>query len=679
MFKQRIAFIVILFLGACQSSICAEYPWFKVHGFEGWIEYASQSGADRRINVLPRLYGPSFVGEFGGADVDMSNLLTVKPDGEMILKFLVMGNLGKLPQSFRSDLHQHLTGTGFNRAGFTVSSLNSYQIVMPKIINLKAALIVNGEVKQLVDVPNTYIGAEYIGEFRIRPEEEIYGNIQNADFKIQLDYEFPYQLFSSASINFSQQILTKIKVEVFRQVIRQVRTSGTKFLWMDFRSTYVRTIEKERIATSASAQYHTKLDIVLRDPEENIVKFIDELIGKKEITKDKLIEQHEKLIATANQNNNPVLGKLAKEYMEAVRADDHTGQVNALEAISKLSEGDVLGFMAAGMSFSESSSGGTYTYVSTLNSTISTSSTETYSQHVIKTVKYSFQTTVDNFPMLAHVIRSAQSQQMIALFGSVQPTPAIVDQVLVTNVLSNNLPNVRYCLHHGAIPNQVVNDDQEPLLMYCLKKGYYSLASLLLNSGANPNLKNRHGESASDMIETISNSELRALITSKLRITGRVGFSIAISPTAPDFNLQSPVINVRTSELPGTISKVNGTKTWAIEAIELYPGYYYVELKVTLSIDLPRDHPTLSQAEIGRYYNAGYMIYRNGNSYRLERQMSLFDKIKVLKNGANQYRYTLTLGPDFQVTEVSGKHLDNYSPTLLPMNAGPGFNFEVRD
>ena len=670
-YRTTLSIIALLgaFFGKAQA---AEYPWFKVHGFEGWIEYAPASTTDRRINVLPRLYGPSFTGEFGGANVNTSNLLVVKPDGEILLKFLVMGNTAKLPATFKDDVYNSLQAGGFIRNGFTLNSIRQYQLMIPKINNLKAVLIVNGEVKQSVQIPpNTYVDGEYTGEFRISPDDDIYGNIQNADFKIQLEYEFPYQTFSGATLNLSQTALTNIKVDVFKQVIRQVRTSGTKILWMDFRSTYVRTIEKERINTSASSKYDTKLEVVLRDPDETTLKFLDDIMGKQELSKEKLIAQHEKLITQANQHNNPTLGKLSKEYIDAVRADDHTAQINILDALSSLAKDDILGFLSSGISFAESSASGSYTYIASIQSTYTTTANDFYSQHVIKTSRYTYQTALDNFPMLANVLQGAREQQMNALFGTANPTPFIVDNTLVKMVTGNNLQNARYCLLLGASPNQVTGPDMEPLLNYALKKRYYSLAKLLVKNGANPNLKNRHGEDGQYLLENVEDKALAEAIRAAIPLSGKVGLAFSLRPLGPEFKMDMANINFRVQAMQTSL-KPSANDTWTTDPVTLFPGDYNIEISLFTYFLLPKNSPELNDPyQVQRYTNAGYLLSDNGAKVRFSKVITIYDRIKVLKNGSNTYQYSLYTDPSsLAVTEANNRHINNYDAGNTYTGAG---------
>lgn len=642
----------------------AEYPWFKIHGFEGWIEYAAGATGDRRINVLPRLYGPSFTGEFGGANVNTSDLLVVKPDGQILLKFLVMGNTAKLPATFKDDAYNNLQTGGFVRNGFTVNTIRQYQLVIPKINNLKALLVVNGEVKQSVQIPpNTYVDGEYKGEFRINPDDDIYGNIQNADFKIQLEYEFPYQTFSGASLNLSQTAMTNIKVDVFKQVIREVRRSGAKILWMDFRSTYVRTIEKERINTSASSKYNTNLDVILRDPDESTLKFLDDIMGKQEISKEKLIAQHEKLITQANQHNNPTLGKLSKEYIDAVRADDHTAQINILDALSSLAKDDILGFLSSGISFSESSASGSYTYIASIQSNYTTTANEFYSQHVIKTSRYTYQTILDNFPMLSNVLQAARQQQMNALFGTIHPTPFIVDNTLVKTVTENNLQNARYCLLLGASPNQLTGPDMEPLLNYALKKRYYSLAKLLVKNGANPNLKNRHGEDGQYLLENVDDKALADAIRAAIPLSGKVGFAFTLRPPGPEFRIDMANINFRVQVMQASL-RSPGNDNWSIDPVALFPGDYNIEISLFTYFLLPKNSQELNDPyQVQRYTNAGYLLSDYGTKVRFSKVITIYDRIRVLKNGSNTYQYSLFTDPSsLAVTEANNRHINNYSP-----------------
>jgi len=653
-------FLAVLVLIAALNTPClaAEFPWFNVQGFEGWVEYTTNTSAERRINVLPKLYGPAGTGEFGGGNVDVSKLISIKTNGDIVIKYLILSSPSKLPVNFKAQVARSIIQTGFNPQGFNQQALNDYQIVIPKVTNIVAKLIVDGVVVREESLGNSFTSSEYTGEFRFKQDDDNYSNIYNGDFVIKLDFQFPYETFSSLSLKLNQSALTNIKVDVFRQVIRKAKSSGSRMWFIDTRKETIKTIEKERISTSATSNFTSNIDIVLRDPDETLLKQLDALLGYQKISKDELMTRHAQLQIAAAAASNPKLGELSANYIQALKNNDEPGQIDILASLAALEKGDILSFFASGVSFSEKSNSTSYTYNAVIQTDISTTSSEFYTTSIIKTINYNYHTQITEFPFLKMAIQNAENGKLIEVFGSPIPSPQQINAVLLNSVQTNNLVNLKLALLKGGDPNTRELLDYNTLLNIAVAANRTKIAQELLNSGANPNLKNRHGENAVILSGNNSNTELRTLIDSYKNKVGTTRLKIKLDL---NFAISNISINLN-GNVSGHIPVYNSSESsWNTDDIKEFPSSYNMNALVTIwtRIKPEQNNQTLHN----NFLMAGFNAVFSPAGYTYSKQVPIYDRIKIINNGSNSYDYQLIFNPNnLSVTEATGKNVDVFSP-----------------
>ncbi|MWB92927.1 hypothetical protein GON26_00980 [Flavobacterium sp. GA093] len=672
--KELHLFYLILFFTLSQSYSCraAEFPWFNIKGFEGWVEYTTNISAERRINVLPKLFGPSGIGEFGGANVDMSKLISIKSNGDLVIKYLVLSSPSKLPANFKEDVARSIIQSGFNPTGFNANSLHDYQIVIPKITNIVATLIVDGVAVRTASLGNTFTSSEFIGEFRFNQDDDNYAAIYNGDFKIVLEYKFPYQNFSSLSLKLSQSSLTNIKVDVFREVIRKAKSSGSKMWFIDTRKQTIKTIEKERISTTASSTFSSNVDIVLRDPDETILAQLESLLGYQQISKAELLNRHQQLQTIALASGNLKLGELSEKYIKALNSNDEPGQIDILASLAALQKGDILSFFASGVSVMQNSSSTNYTYTASVETSINTESSDFYTTTVIKTIDYNYHVEITDFPYLKFAIQNAENTKIVEVFGS--PTPSIlqINDALLNSVETNNLINLKYSILKGGDPNFREPVDYNPLLNIAILRNRAKLVSELLISGANPNLDNRHGENAILLAENSANLEIKTLVSNYKNRSGVTNLKINLDNR---FSISDISLNLN-GRVVGYKPKYDPEKfTWSIENIKEYPALYNMNAIITIwTIVKPEQN---NQIQHNKFISAGFISNYSNSGYTYTKQLTLFDRIKIINGGSNTYNYQFYFDPiNFSMTEINGKSADAYKPVQNPPLSDVMFNFE---
>jgi hypothetical protein len=670
--KRTILYLLLtILISFNNSSFAAEFPWFNVQGFEGWVEYTTNVSADRRINVLPKLYGPSGTGEFGGASVDVSKLISVRTNGDIVLKYLILSAPSKLPFNFRQEVSRSIMQNGFRPTGFNENGLNEYQIVFPKITNIVAKIIVDGEVIREESFGSTFVSAEHTGEFLFRQNDNNYSAIYNGDFKITLDFQFPYETFSSMSLKINQATLTNIKVDVFRQVIRKAKSSGSKMWFIDTRKETIKTIEKERISTSANSSFSSNIDIILRDPDEIILKQMESFLGYQKISKDDLLLRHKELQTAAVLNGNPKLGELSANYIKALNNNDESAQIDILASLAALEKGDILTFFASGVSFKESSSSTSYTYTASIETEITMEQSEFYTTSVIKTLNYNYHAQITEFPYLLMAIQNAEDKRVVEVFGSPMPSKEQVNAALLNAVQTNNLANLKLALLKGGDPNLREHADYNTLLNICIQSNRNLLVAELLNKGANPNLKNRHGESAFTLIENSNSQEIRSLVLSYKDRSGTTNFKITLSP---NFAISNVSLNLN-GNVTGYVPKYSETGVWTIDGVKEYPSTYDMNAIVTIWTKVS---PEMNNQFIhNNFLLAGFTAVYSQSGYTYTKQVPLYDRVKIINNGSNTYNYDLIFNPtNYSITEATGKN-NNFTTSIQQSSLdGMMYNFE---
>lgn len=670
--QTKLSLTLIIFLnvliGTCQA---AEFPWFNVQGFEGWVEYTANTTADRRINVLPRLYGPSGVGEFGGASIDASKLVSVKSNGDIIIKYLVLSSPSKLPTDFRTNVARSIIQLGFRPAGFDQNGLQNYQIVIPKITNITVKLIIDGEVVKQEALGNTFTSAEHTGEFLFKQDDINYSNIHNGDFKITLDYEFPYETFSGLSLKMDQTALSNVKVEAFREVIRKVKSSGSKMWFIDTRKQTIKTIERERISTASTSNYTNNVDIVLRDPDETLLKKLDELLGYVKLSRTDFLTRHAQLQATALATANPKLGELSANYIKAIENNDEPAQIDILSSLAALKKGDILSFFASGFSFKESSNSTSYSYSAVLETSVSGTQSDFYTISIIKTLKYNYHITLSDFPFLKMAIQNSESNRITDVFGSPMPNIQQINAVVLNSVQTNNLANLKVALLKGGDPNVRENLNFNPVLNIAVSAKRTAIISELVKNGANPNLANRHGETAVSLSNDGDDINIKAIIRSWADRLGQTKLNFKLDS---NFSISNVAVNLNGNVKNFTPEYVSSTALWTTNNFQEFPALYNMNVIVTI---LAKVKPEINNPLLhNTFINAGFIPAYSYSGYSYSKQVPIYDRIKIINNGSNSYTYNFIVDTNFMITETSGKTNDIFTPVQTNNLDGVMFNFQ---
>lgn len=633
--RINLSLLFVLFISLFCSASAAEFGWFNVSGFEGWAEKETANPTDnKKIYVLPRLFGPTSFGQFGVNGPDTTKLLSISPDGSVVVKYHLSSNLKILPATFKEDVYKVISGSNP-----TTTALANYSVEFVRPRNLSFHLVANGKEIQIKQLNNSLSESDYKNEFSaVAFDDESYSYIKNGNFKIEAKYSFPYQQFSSVTLNLSETSITNIQVETFKQVIQSSSSSGGSLFLFNWRNTYVRNIERERTSSNSSSSYSSNLSIVLRDPDETILKILDEFMGSAKLTKEKFLENHRLLSEKAFAQNNPKLGDISKRYIEAVQNNDEAAQIDVLKAAAALAKGDVLSFMAAGIRFSDNSVYGNSTYLGIFNATISSENRQNYSAILIKTLDASFYQSIEDFGFIGQLIYQLEERQNFELFGTALPTPQMLNGSLLGYVKNNNLVNAVICLKKGADVNfsDFLGDTS---LIIATRNQNQKVVELLLKNGADPNLKNRDGENSLIVAENDNNASISSLLNQYKDRKGKISLKIK-KPAQVEFEQIAATLN--TKKIDFVFEKNPTGEFITSNSVSLFPSKY--NLLVSGQIKVFIQNSNNSQQSHFSMLQKGFTFQQYLNGLVYSKKLELFLPIKSINNVTNQYELEIVCG-----------------------------------
>lgn len=638
---MKIIYTLFTILFLCSFTYSAEFVWFNVNGFEGWAENSSETNTNKKkIFVMPRLYGPD-VQEFGMNTPDTTKLLVLKSDGSIVVKYQLRRDLNVLPSDFKRDVYKQIHNIENLTPAINNKIANEYEVQFATPKNLQFSLLVGGKILQTIktsSVTPAIVGAVYTNEFDgIAFDHENYSDIKNGQFKIEVKYLFPYAQFSSIDLNFVQSSHTKILVETFKQVIQQSSTSGGSFFIFDFRKTYVRNIEKERVSSNSSARYRSNLSITIREPDETILKILDEFMGATKLSKEKFIENHRYLTERAFAQNNPTLGNLSKSYVAAVERNDTAGQIDVLKAAAALAQGDVLSFIAAGVRFSDNSSSNNSTYIGGFRATIDSQSTENLSALIIRTADYEFTQLLDRFPSFEYLISQAESQLNFEVFRTVSPFPAQIDSKFLESVRTNNINTATFCLKKGASSNPDTYGGDTPLLLATRNRNL-KMVEMLLRVGSDPNLKNRDGEDPMIVAQNDNLTSILALLNQYKDKKGKISLLIK-KPAGVTFDNISVSLNNRKSDY---IFEPNSGNDLRSNVVPLFATNYLMTISGRVSFSIPREqmNSQIHNAILQNGFTNSPAPW-NAISFTYYKTITIYGSLKSVNGVTNEYSYEI--------------------------------------
>lgn len=635
-----------LFLGCLSllspmKTFAAEFPWFKVlDSYQGYVEFEEGSQTTRNIYVLPVLGLPGTAyyhnSPWGFSAPTANTGIEIGENGDLFLNFKIHTNNDHLPSSFKQDVINYIAGTGFNFSKYATVAHGNYLVTFIKPQQTKVKLFLDNEEFQTLTLSGI-LDANYNGKFRI-PADKL-NLIRLGKFDVKIEYDFPYQNFSSLAINIKEELLTKIKIDVFRELIQSSSSSsGGFFIWKWKQQTH-RVVEKNRVNFDASNSNRTDISIVYRDATPEMLERINTVLGFYSTTKADLVKAHNEAYTKAMTSNNLALGDLHKRYIDAVQADDIGKSIDVLRAAAALSDGNLFTFLASGVAFSENSSSSYSSFHGIKRVNISTTSQIAYNEIMINTVNARLHSSGFKPANMAQAINDAYKQKNVSIFNIQSYQPLYTSNwvpAYLQAVINNDLPTIKYLTTYFtpvAQVNALNGNNQNTALHIAAQNGNIDIVKQLVEFGVNPKLKNRYEETPKDIALSKGFNSIAAYLQSK------------------ESNLGTARVRF---ELP---------QGFILESVH----YYGLELPYMQGLDLRDKVKVFYTNNIsfdyypGMYQVSFFVNYRNPDGANQSSQITNIFKIKA--NSTINYTENLIFRPDIQsltnnVTVYPGSMVD---------------------
>lgn len=516
----------------------AEFPWFKVRdSYQGFVEFIEGNQTTRNIYILPVLgiAGTAFYQDkpWGFSAPTSNTGLQIDENGDCYLNFKIHTNNDHLPDDFKQEVINHITGKGFSMAKYKNLSSANYLINFIKPQNIKVSLYIENK---LFDskVYSGILDGNFRDKFLVSFSN--LNALRLGNFELKIEYDFPYQKFSSLSINIKEELLTKVKIDVFKELIQQSSSSsGGFFIWKWKQQTH-RVIEKNRVNFEASNSDASDISIVYRDATPEMMERISTILGFYATTKAQLIEAHKAAYNAAMNNGNTNLGNLHKNYAEAVQADDISKSIDVLKAAAALSEGNLFMFLASGVAFSDAYSSSYSSFHGIKKVDIKTTATAAYNEVMINTVTSKFLGTGFKPVNLKDAINDAYRQKNVSIFNTPSYLPLYTTtwvEPFFQAVINSDLKTTKYLTTYFT-PIAQVNAIREgtfnTALHIAAQNGNYELVEQLIKFGVNLKLKNRYIETAKDIAIEKGFTNIVSLLQAKENELGTVEVEFNLPP-----------------------------------------------------------------------------------------------------------------------------------------------------
>lgn len=269
--------------------------------------------------------------------------------------------------------------------------LKGYQIVPVNPRSLEFNVIVNGEsLKTHKLTSNSTVGS---GTFQINipfSDELFYFRLLlEQDYLIQSDFKYLTSKFQSASAIKDLNTFVNYSAEQFRNEIVKARSSSSGFLfWKTTRRSIKRYVE-EQSSQNLSSGSVSRFEYTVYDGDENLIKQVDNFLFP-ELTLTETIKNHLNAAQEAIDKGDEEMAKIHTDYAQFLQdGATNLGDLNhidALGALTSLSQGNIAAFLAQGVAFNTSNSVGNFTFRRSISGSLTQSDTRQFNALIFKSL-----------------------------------------------------------------------------------------------------------------------------------------------------------------------------------------------------------------------------------------------------------------------------------------------------
>lgn len=474
----------------------AEFTWFSnVDGREGWIEFSAQAVSfQNRIHVLPRVGGP--------ISPDEPPVAQDYPDG-VIVKLAIYSDGPDDAASFTKDVLQSVVSDP------DAVSMR-YQVDAPRPRNVRLEIEQDGNIVP-VTLDNVRLSSTTVITKRIPCTGDVKSKYLRGEFSIKAYFDLPTAMFSSASVDISEDLLTHYKVDALKSVVKSAATSGGKFLFFDWRRKIASTMINQSIRDDRSVSATRETSVFTVDPDDAMLNRIDQVLGSAPMSQEDFVKNHNIAAKKAEEAGDFKLAELHREY--ASKANDPTPRVQAellekaFEAASGSSEAAIGQFLASGIQFSETSSASSSRFQG-----FGETHTELFTKKGYHEMKLSTS-------MVGYVVSAnpSSSEEVSHWFGAKTPNRIAATQGLRRAVQDGNVAMTLAALRFSPEINASDDYGKTPLII-AAERCQPTIAKLLLDAGANQYLTDGSQQTAFDRANTNMCQSVAQLLEGRLPI-----------------------------------------------------------------------------------------------------------------------------------------------------------------
>lgn len=510
------------------------FAWFGFKDYEGWVE---DTGTQVRVKVVPYLLGPDSSPAPAPGFFDFSTpaghqapKLEFLPDGRLKVPYRIVGS-GGLPQDAMPAVAA--------QSGVAIGRLVGAPQTFVRASYDKVVLEIYGDTFEEHVFSGASASGDVGGAFYIPADRpDLIEGLATGNFRLVLDFRHPVSEFSSLVVNLTSSEVSSAWMSAFREIVRTRRTSGGKFLFLDFSSTVSRSVVREAVSAGGNNTSTSSISIELRDPTPEMLARAESVLGFAKISREDMLAQHRARFSAALAAANPRLAQAHKAYLDA-HAPDVTGNNDQLiAALGALKDGEPLAFLAAGFQMRDSSSSSYYRYDGTMVVDQNSQQVADYREYLVT------QATATNRYFARHeagMMRSAIDEAYNRMHGDIfqvganQPMQRHMWALGVVRAIDRkNVASVHYAM--GPRVRDLVADfdadysidsSRNRFIHRAARTGNEALVRAVLAGGASPSLRNNAGDRASDLAGDAGNPVLANFLRGEEARSGTVTLELS--------------------------------------------------------------------------------------------------------------------------------------------------------
>lgn len=583
---MRKVLIILSFILIVMESKASEFPWYKYEQFQGWVETTNSS--TNYIYVLPFVISPGSElwsipkQNFQQVDINITTDMEgfeITNDNKVKFGYKIISTADYLPTNLKQEIYKQ-----------TNINVDNHFYSFVKVKKVAVFLEIGKDVFEKKMYNSELVSGDFIDYFYIDIDDyNTINKIRNGDFRFRIEYEFPYNNYSSLELEMTEESISNLWVNSFKQITKRVHRSGGRFLFLDWSRAAQSVRINENFNSNENTEINNKISVVLRDANPEMQKRFEAIIGQETLSESEIIELHMKAAIDARNNGKPSLADAHTRYVEILKLGDQASVSGKMtEKLLSLVDSDILSFLMSGVKMSTSSSNTYFRYNSSISASVNTQLKKEYKEYWLNSCALSYSANSITTGNISNMFDRVEQSTNMKVFG-VQRMASISKEQWIRAVIkaieNRDIQTVNYCfdpkfgdLYQLINPNQVIDSDGNIILHKAIETRNLAIVKKLLDEGADPNKKNRFQESSIDIAEENNLIDVLGVLDQYRNLNGTAIISF-------DFP-NSRLINIEVLNPEGLNYTNSGNKI----IIEGFPIKIYSTIKLTYQINISHSY-----------------------------------------------------------------------------------------